>query len=91
MGVYPNSWMVYFMENPTKMDDLEVPLFLETSIYQTSVCPMVFPSWLVLYIRYFAGECSPNIRFSRKQLDTINHPHYDPENCGFLTIPLKGI
>ena len=20
MGGYPNSWMVYFMENPTKMD-----------------------------------------------------------------------
>jgi hypothetical protein len=19
---YPNSWMVYFMENPTKMDDM---------------------------------------------------------------------
>jgi hypothetical protein len=25
---YPNSWMVYFMENPTKMDDLGVALFL---------------------------------------------------------------
>ena len=24
--------MVYFMENPIKMDDLGVPLFLETSI-----------------------------------------------------------
>ena len=26
------KWMVYFMENPIKMDDLEVPLFQETSI-----------------------------------------------------------
>ena len=26
----PPKWMVYFMENPIKMDDLEVPLFLET-------------------------------------------------------------
>ena len=24
---YPHSWMVYFMDNPTKMDDLGVPLF----------------------------------------------------------------
>ena len=24
------KWMVYFMENPIKMDDLGVPLFLET-------------------------------------------------------------
>ena len=24
---YPNSWMVYVMEHPMKMTDLEVPLF----------------------------------------------------------------
>ena len=24
---YPNSWMVYFMKNPIKMDDLGVPSF----------------------------------------------------------------
>ena len=24
------KWMVYFMENPIKIDDLGVPLFLET-------------------------------------------------------------
>ena len=28
--------MVYFMENPIKMDDLGVPLFSETSIYFSS-------------------------------------------------------
>ena len=28
----PQKWMVYFMENPIKMDDLGVPLFLETPI-----------------------------------------------------------
>ena len=36
MGVSKNNgtpkWMVYFMENPIKMDDLGVPLFLETHI-----------------------------------------------------------
>ena len=36
MGVSKNKgtpkWMVYFMETPIKMDDLGVPLFLETPI-----------------------------------------------------------
>ena len=31
-GGTPNSWMVYFMENPLNMDDLRVPPFQETSI-----------------------------------------------------------
>ena len=37
MGVSKNSgipkWMVKIMENPIKMDDLGVPLFLETPIF----------------------------------------------------------
>ena len=37
MDVSKNSgtpkWMVFVMENPIKMDDLGVPLFLETPIY----------------------------------------------------------
>ena len=32
-GVYPPKWMVY-SGNPIKMDDLGVPLFLETPICQ---------------------------------------------------------
>ena len=32
-GILPPKWMVKIMENPIKMDDLEVPLFLETPIY----------------------------------------------------------
>ena len=38
MGVSKNTgtpkWMVKIMENPIKMDDLGVPLFLETTIYR---------------------------------------------------------
>ena len=31
---YLNSWMVYFMEHPIKMDELGVPPFQETSIWE---------------------------------------------------------
>ncbi len=31
--VFPPKWMVKIMENPIKMDDLGVPLFLETPIF----------------------------------------------------------
>ena len=33
IGGKPPKWMVKIMENPIKMDDLGVPLFLETPIY----------------------------------------------------------
>ncbi len=33
-GIFPPKWVVKIMENPMKMDDLGVPLFLETSIYR---------------------------------------------------------
>ena len=38
IGVSQNGWFI--MENPTKMDDLGVPLFSETSIWKS------FPSKL---------------------------------------------
>ena len=37
--------MVYFMENPVKMDDLEVPLFQETSIFN-AINNVIVASWV---------------------------------------------
>ena len=37
----PPKWMVKIMENPIKMDDLGVPLFLETPIYGSSGCEIM--------------------------------------------------
>ena len=34
-GILPPKWMVKIMENPIKMDDLGLPLFLETPMYTT--------------------------------------------------------
>ena len=57
MGVSINGgtpkWMVYFMENPIKMDDLGVPPFMETPI---SWIPSDFPT---------AGRRSPSEVASR--------------------------
>ena len=40
-GDYPNSWIVYFMENPKiewfQLYDLGVPLFQESSIYHITI------------------------------------------------------
>ena len=36
IGENPPKWMVYFMENPIRMDDLGVPLFLETPRFPAS-------------------------------------------------------
>ncbi len=40
--VKPPKWMVKIMQNPIKMDDLGVPLFLETHIYQYTTDPMEY-------------------------------------------------
>ena len=39
IGIPQNGWFI--MEKPIKMDDLGVPLFLETPIYQQLIVPSV--------------------------------------------------
>ena len=46
------KWMVYFMENPIKMDDLGVPLFLETPIMCIFGCTPI-PTYPVMGNPYF--------------------------------------
>ena len=40
----PNGWFMSIMENPIKVDDLEVPLFQETPISQTMYLISINPS-----------------------------------------------
>ena len=47
-GVYPPKWMVKIMENPIKMDDLGVPLFLETLI-STIYMGLVYTFWATYF------------------------------------------
>ena len=60
MGVSKNrgtpKWMVKIMENPIKIDDLGVPLFLETpiSIYDTSILNDVDMLFFNSFIRFMA-------------------------------------
>ena len=37
-GISPPKWMVKIMENPIGLDDLGVPLFLETPTFKTKAC-----------------------------------------------------
>ena len=46
------KWMVKIMENPIKMDDLEVPLFLETPMYfRTWTWGFLTASYVIVYQR----------------------------------------
>ena len=62
IGVFPPKWMVKIMDNPIKMDNLGVPLFSETPIYNT------LPRWCVCLVHLEEGsgktaiwwwDCSP--------------------------------
>ena len=48
LGGHTNSWMVYFMENPTKLDDLGVPPS-PRSCWVPPPSPRVWPAWEVEY------------------------------------------
>ena len=48
-GFYPPKWMVKIMENPIKMDDLGVHLFLETSMY-VIMYVYIYIKYKILYI-----------------------------------------
>ncbi len=68
MGVSKNTgtpkWMVYFMENPIKMDDLVVPLFLETPQFSGNLEDTLqgpkktYPTWIWSKIILVAGYVS---------------------------------
>ena len=48
-GTSTPKWMVKTMENPIKIDDLGVPLFLERPVcIQEEVSPRVFPKWFYM-------------------------------------------
>ena len=65
MGVSKNrgtpKWMVKIMENPIKIDDLGVPLFLETSIYLKML--NVQDSYLVILV----GVFFPGARYRKRR------------------------
>ena len=55
------KWMVKIMENPIKMDDLGVPLFLETPIYVWGQCPggEELPWWTLRGVFLETGKTTP--------------------------------
>ena len=72
IGVKPPKWIVYFMENPIKMDDLEYPLFWDRHPHGFPIVTsigMPSPSHpLSLIGQYFGGE---TLGTSLRQCDVV--------------------
>ena len=60
----PPKWMVKIMENPIKMDDLGVPLFLKLSEKSWVVPP---PSWVKNHQDQKAFLVDPELNLQRKK------------------------
>ena len=64
-GGKPPKWMVKIMENPIKIHDLGVPLFLETSIYKKNykqvkgVNPIDITMVTNHFIYFIFPKCAP--------------------------------